>query len=113
MANRAAPVHSWVPWIAGYSKHFVEDALARHMGSPGVVLDPFAGVGTTLVEADLAGHEAVGYEINPYAAFVAQTKLRAHRVDPDLLKGAVCEFGTFMRDAMQRGASPRRTHDCL
>ena len=107
MANRAAPVHSWVPWIAGYSKHFVEGALVRHMDSPGVVLDPFAGVGTTLVEADLAGHEAVGFEINPYAAFVAQTKLRAHRADPDLLRNAVQEFRAFMRDALQQGTSPR------
>ena len=56
-ANRDAPVHRWVPWIAGFSKHFVEDALARFTDSPSVVLDPFAGVGTTLVEADLAGHD--------------------------------------------------------
>ena len=86
MANRDAPIHRWVPWIAGYSKHFVEDALTRHASGPGVVLDPFAGVGTTLVEADLAGHEAVGFEINPYAAFAAQAKLKAHRLDPDYLR---------------------------
>ena len=29
MANRAAPVHRWVPWIAGYSQQFVEDALSQ------------------------------------------------------------------------------------
>ena len=65
MANRDMPVHRWVPWIAGYSKSFVEDAISRYTSGPSVVLDPFAGVGTTLVEADLAGHEAIGFEINP------------------------------------------------
>ena len=85
MANRGAPVHRWVPWIAGYSKHFVADALQRHLTAPGVVLDPFAGVGTTLVEADLAGHEAIGFEINPYAAFASRIKLKAHRVPSDAL----------------------------
>ena len=62
MANRDAPVHRWVPWIAGYSKHFVEDAINRYTSGPSVVLDPFAGVGTTLLEADLAGHKAIGFE---------------------------------------------------
>ena len=67
MANRETPVHRWVPWIAGFSRQFVQDALARHLpaSGAGVVLDPFAGVGTTLIEADLAGHDAVGFEINP------------------------------------------------
>ena len=45
MANREAPVHRWVPWIAGFSLQFVQDALARYLRGPGVVLDPFAGVG--------------------------------------------------------------------
>ena len=93
MANRRLPVHRWVPWIAGYSKHFVADAIARFLTKPGVVLDPFAGVGTTLVEADLAGHEAVGFEINPYAAFASRTKLKAHRVAPD----ALCETALALR----------------
>ena len=107
MANRDAPVHRWVPWIAGYSKHFVEDAIARYTNGQCVVLDPFAGVGTTLVEADLAGHEAVGFEINPYAAFASQTKLNAHRLDPDTLRETVEAFRAFMRNALQDGVGPR------
>ena len=107
MANRDAPVHRWVPWIAGYSKHFVEDALTRFTAGSSVVLDPFAGVGTTLIEADLAGHEAVGFEINPYAVFAAQTKLKAHRVDPDYLRSSVGRFGVFMEQGERRGTKPR------
>ena len=103
MANRDTPIHRWVPWIAGYSKHFVEDALTRYTSGPSVVIDPFAGVGTTLVEADLAGHEAVGFEINPYAAFAAQAKLKAHRLDPHYLRSTVSRFMTFMEEGV-RGA---------
>ena len=55
-ANRDLPVHRWVPWIAGFSKHFIEDAIKSYTnGASQTVLDPFAGVGTTLVESDLAG----------------------------------------------------------
>ena len=88
MANRETPVHRWVPWIAGFSRQFVQDGLARHLpgSGAGVVLDPFAGVGTTLIEADLAGHDAVGFEINPYAVFAARTKLGAHRLEPARLR---------------------------
>ena len=107
MTNRDAPVHRWVPWIAGYSKHFVEDAITRYTSGPSVVLDPFAGVGTTLVEADLAGHEAIGFEINPYAAFAAHAKLKAHRVDPDYLRSTVGRFMVLMEKGVRRGTKPR------
>ena len=106
MANRSRPVHRWVPWIAGYSRDFVVDALNRHLGEAGTVLDPFAGVGTTLVEADLAGHRAVGFEINPYAAFAARMKLNAHRIDSTELEVAIGEFRDFMANADRQGTSP-------
>lgn len=93
MGNRTAPVHRWVPWIAGFSKQFVEDAIANYTnGRREIVLDPFAGVGTTLVESDLAGHDVVGFEINPYAAFAARLKLRAHRLPIDALRGAISDL---------------------
>ena len=63
--NKRLPIHRWVPWIAGYSQQFVQDALKRYLPTQGTVLDPFSGVGTTLVEAILSGHHALGFEINP------------------------------------------------
>ena len=107
MANRGSPVHRWVPWIAGFSRHFVRDALDRYLPGPGVVLDPFAGVGTTLVEADLAGHQAVGFEINPYAAFAAREKLAAHRLEPARLRAAAADFVAFMAEAERTGSAPQ------
>ena len=106
-ANRGAPVHRWVPWIAGFSGHFVRDALEHHLPAPGVVLDPFAGVGTTLIEADIAGHEAAGFEINPYAVFAARAKLGAHRLEPERLRAAAAEFVTFMDEGARAGRAPK------
>ena len=105
-ANRDSPVHRWVPWIAGYSQQFVQSALSKCLDQPGTVLDPFAGVGTTLVEADRIGHEAVGFEINPYAAFASRTKLKAHRMDADDARGAASALRCFVNEAIQRGAKP-------
>ena len=105
--NRDAPVHRWVPWIAGFSKHFIEDALDTYTnGRPHTVLDPFAGVGTALVEADIAGHDAVGFEINPYAAFAAQVKLRAHLLPVAALRSAIDDLHTHALTVEPNGLKP-------
>ena len=107
-ANRSAPVHRWVPWIAGFSKHFIEDALATYTSGGGQrILDPFAGVGTTLVEADLAGHEAIGFEINPYATFAARLKLAAHRVSASALRAAVEALDVHAFTVEVNGVTPQ------
>jgi len=77
--NKSLPLHRWVPWIAGYSASFVDDVISAYL-SPrrkALVLDPFCGVGTTLLQAVRRGHEAVGFEINPYPALAARVKLSA------------------------------------
>ena len=76
--NRSEPLHRWVPWIAGFAGSFVGEVLdiANCVDGGGVtVLDPFAGVGTTLVEGLRRGYDVVGYEINPYAALACEVKL--------------------------------------
>jgi hypothetical protein len=45
--------------------------------SGGVVLDPFCGSGTVLVEARLAGRAAIGVDLNPLAAALATLKVSA------------------------------------
>lgn len=81
-SNKRSPVHRWVPWIAGFSSDFVRDVVDHAInGHKGVVLDPFAGVGTTLLESAFMGHDVIGYEINPYAVFATNVKLYSHRVN--------------------------------
>ena len=101
-SNKCLPVHRWVPWIAGFSREFVRSGLERHLKKKGTVLDPFAGVGTTLIEANLAGHDAVGFEINPYAAFASRIKLQSHRTDPNLIREMADSFLLFERTSMQK-----------
>lgn len=38
------------------------------------ILDPFCGSGTTLLEAQLSGHAAIGIDVNPFAALLARVK---------------------------------------
>jgi DNA modification methylase len=100
--NKFLPLHRWVPWVAGFSADFVEDCLTKYLPERGIdcwVLDPFAGVGTTLVEAYLRGINVMGFEINPYAALAARLKLKAIRISTHELAKEISAFERFMERA--------------
>ncbi|MEN8182278.1 MAG: DNA methyltransferase [Myxococcota bacterium] len=103
--NKALPVHRWVPWIAGFSSGFAGNALDR-LREPGTVLDPFCGVGTTLVESALRGHRAIGFEINPWAALASRTKVHAAQFEPARLDQEIRRFEGFHADALTSGRPP-------
>jgi len=102
MENRDIPVHRWIPWIAGFSATFVEDCmtafLPRRSDRRSCVLDPFAGVGTTLVAAIAAGHDAVGFEINPYAALACKVKVDSARLNVALLESYCTQYAVFSKN---------------
>ncbi len=62
-----------------------------------VVLDPFMGSGTTLVESWLAGMTGIGFDISPLAHLVARTKLLALQVGPEKLTKDAEEFEQRLR----------------
>lgn len=102
--NKQDAVHRWVPWIAGFSAGFVADALQRYVSARRQnvrVLDPFAGVGTTLVEGLRRGYDVIGFEVNPFAALASRVKCSAFEVEPQELWNTIL---TFEDKARQRTA---------
>lgn len=61
------------PWRGQFSPELVENLLRFHSNKGAVVFDPFAGVGTTLLEAAKLGMRGRGTELNPSAFIMAQT----------------------------------------
>jgi len=59
-------------WRGQFSPQFVEAILTHYGSEADVVLDPFAGSGTVLVEAARLGREVCGVEVNPAAAALAR-----------------------------------------
>jgi hypothetical protein len=102
--NRTQPLHRWVPWIAGFSAQFVQDCFEtflkdRRKKPTPRVLDPFAGVGTTLVQALLNRFDCIGFEINPYAALACKAKLDSPKLDVEMLEGWCREYQKIAHSA--------------
>lgn len=108
-SNKTQPIHRWVPWIAGFSSDFVGDVLNRYCNGKGTVLDPFSGVGTTLVEAILRGHNAVGFEINPYAVLACRTKVNANEIVGESLYDEMLRFRAFYGEKTSANCIPKST----
>jgi hypothetical protein len=75
--------HGFYRYPARFSPRFVRAALRAFTGEGDVVLDPFMGGGTTLVESYALGRKALGADISPLATFLARAKTRV-RHDADL-----------------------------
>ena len=75
--NMKLPIHRWFRYSAGFSAEWVTSVLRSFSLSPTqTVLDPFAGSGTVLLAADLAGIPSVGIEAHPFIFRIAKCKLR-------------------------------------
>jgi DNA modification methylase len=87
-ANINEHIHRWAPYVQGFSAAFVQSQLDQYSDiykSP-VILDPFAGCGTVLVQAKLNGYRSYGTELNPLLHFIANAKLNNWDISPQYLR---------------------------
>ncbi|MGB7922159.1 MAG: DNA methyltransferase [Pyrinomonadaceae bacterium] len=69
---RTKHVHRLHPYLGKYIPQLVEIFLRKY--SPKVVCDPFAGSGTTLVEANALGIASVGADVSAFNCLLAKIK---------------------------------------
>ncbi|HUT59918.1 MAG TPA: DNA methyltransferase, partial [Phycisphaerae bacterium] len=115
-ANRLAfedrAFHDWYRFVLSFPPHLV-NTYAEEFGldARSVVLDPFCGTGTTVVECKLNGIRAIGLEANPFAHFASSVKID-WQIDPDLLlSGARDVAGRALKLLKGRGIDDSLTFD--
>ena len=107
--ERTKHVHRLHPYLGKFIPQLVEVLLGRYFRPRQHVLDPFAGSGTTLVQALESGLDATGVDIaafncllmdvktRPYNAFVLEHELReVHSRIPEL-EQTVAKWAGFVR----------------
>ncbi len=100
--NMALPVHRWFRYSAGFSAIWVRETIqAAVVGNKSGlrVLDPFAGSGTVLIEAERAKVPAIGVESHPFVARLAKAKMGIG-TDAD-------KFRSYARELLKRAEMVR------
>lgn len=85
-------IHGWYPYVEGFSASYVAAWLDKAGNSLEAVYDPFGGSGTVQLEASRRGVRSFYSEINPFMAFVADTKVNA-------AQSAMGQLGKFKKAA--------------
>lgn len=98
--NTSAPIHRWFRYQAGFSFELVSSFLELFdVGVGDDVLDPFGGVGTTVVEAKKKGATAHGVEVHPFVSWVAEQKTDWD-VDVSRLREEIAEIHELLDAAL-------------
>jgi hypothetical protein len=102
--NLDLPIHRWFRFPAGFSAVWAAEVIRNEAGNGRAkILDPFAGSGTALLEAELSGAQSIGIEAHPFVARVARAKLQWRENPEELL-----EFGaSVLRQARSSQSGSR------
>ncbi len=78
-ANKLDPqdraFHDWYRFVLSFPPHLVRDYIEKfRLNKNSMILDPFCGTGTTLIEAKLADMTTIGLEGNPFPYFASSVK---------------------------------------
>jgi len=69
------PVHDWYRFVLSFPPHLVRQYISSFgIGPNDLLLDPFCGTGTTLVEAKKNRIRSVGCDAHPFAALISRVK---------------------------------------
>ena len=122
--NKDEPFYRWFKYKEGFSSEMVRYFLTKYPLKPGKILDPFAGIGTTLFVGQELGWEAYGIELLPVGNFVIRTREMLKKVDieelNEVLKGIwldisnIKEYKTHINHiSITKSAFPDETEEYL
>ncbi|MCP3930942.1 MAG: DNA methyltransferase [Bacteroidetes bacterium] len=95
-------IHDWYRFVLSFPPHLVRKYIDEFkLESNSVILDPFCGTGTTLVESKLNGINAIGVEANRLAHFVSSVKVD-WKIDPDSFLKHAQQIADFASNQLKK-----------
>lgn len=99
--ERTKHVHGLHPYLGKYVPQLVDIFLRRYFLPGQLVFDPFVGSGTTLVEANVFGADAVGCDISAFNCLLSRVKTTTYAL------GALeMSLKAALEEARQAGPAP-------
>jgi len=98
-----------LPWRGQFSPELAEYLIGEFL-TPGTIIDPFCGSGTTLVEAARLGSNGLGSELNP-AAYLLSRVYELAELSPDEIFGLCAELAAQVHELELEAASFERVVD--
>nr|NIV13987.1 DNA methyltransferase [Fodinibius sp.] len=81
--------HNWYRFVLSFPAHLVREYISKFdLKKDAVILDPFCGTGTTLVEAKKQSIKSIGIEAHPMAHFAAKVKTNWDLDTEQIMKSA-------------------------
>jgi DNA modification methylase len=102
--ERTKHVHRLHPYLGKFVPQLAEVFLGRYARPRQLVWDPFAGSGTTLVEANAFGARAAGCDVSAFNCLLMRVKTAEY--DPAALLADVVQLSARERPRKRRAASP-------
>jgi SAM-dependent methyltransferase len=117
--ERTKHVHRLHPYLGKFVPQLAETFLRRYARPGDLVWDPFAGSGTTLVEANAFGARAAGCDVSAFNCLLARVKTAAY--EPAALVGDLVRLASGERQPrcsapsryLERWFAPRALADLL
>jgi len=80
--NKDEPVYNWIYYKEGFARELVFRLAEMFSLRKGMrVLDPFCGVGTTLLACKQLGLDSFGFDVHPVGVFASKVKTRDYETE--------------------------------
>jgi DNA modification methylase len=79
--ERTKHVHRLHPYLGKFIPQLVEVFLKKYFKPGQIILDPFVGSGTTLIEANILNMPSIGIELSEFSYLIAKVKTQKYDIE--------------------------------